>query len=56
MQIISVMEVRDADRRVPALTAFIDTDEYNEYIEDAQVCGGTDACVGDGIEVRCRLG
>ena len=47
------MEVRDADRRVPALAAFIDTDEY---IEDAQVCGGSDACVGDGIEVCGRLG
>jgi len=37
VQIVPVLEVRELERREATVKAFIDTDDFNPYMEDAQV-------------------
>jgi len=41
MQILPVLEVTSAERELPVVQAFLESDEYEMYLKDAQVCVGT---------------
>ena len=43
MQILPVLEVRPTERELPVVQAFLRSDEYKMYLEDAQVCVRTRA-------------
>jgi len=37
MQILPVLEVRSTERVLPVVQAFMETEEYQTYVEDAEV-------------------
>jgi len=37
VQILPVLEVTPTERQLAVVQAFLDTDEYNAYVEDAEV-------------------
>jgi len=41
MQILPVLEVTPTERELPVVETFLESDEYEMYLEDAQVCVGT---------------
>ena len=41
MQILPVLEVTPTERELPVVQAFLESDEYEMYLEDARVCVGT---------------
>ena len=38
MQILPVLEVTPTERQLPVVQAFLETDAYQTYLEDAEVC------------------
>jgi len=38
MQILPVLQVTPTERQLPVVQAFLETDEYQTYLEDAEVC------------------
>jgi len=38
MQILLVLQVTPTERELPVVQAFLETDEYQTYVEDAEVC------------------
>ena len=40
-QIVSVLDVTPIERQLPVVQAFLQTEEYQTYLEDAEVCVAT---------------
>ena len=38
VQILPVLEVTPTERQLAVVQAFLDSDEYKAYVEDAEVC------------------
>ena len=38
MQILPVLQVTHTERQLRVVQAFLETDEYKTYVEDAEVC------------------
>ena len=38
MQILPVLQVTPTERELPVVQAFLETEEYQTYVEDAEVC------------------
>jgi len=38
MQILAVLQVTPTERELPVVQAFLETEEYQTYVEDAKVC------------------
>jgi len=38
MEILPVLQVTPIERQLPVVQAFLETDEYQTYLEDAEVC------------------